>query len=246
MCTDSGAFLKDKRAWANALLKSQLLDDALPDVTFYMNESGGQRVREVIEDALLRALSNEGVTLANLSTGAVPTARAAPLFIISESLGSKIVVDSLQEFESNPRSQAFARQARGNIHSLFLLANQIPLLNLGEQDSYGHPDSYQHLKKFAQARSDFRRGRLSDSPLQIVAFSDPNDLLSYQLQSDAVPRQDAVISNVIVSNDCTYFGLVENPDTAHTHYFETTPVANAIAHGSAAVGTSVGSRCAKK
>jgi hypothetical protein len=245
-CTASNTLSKDKRARINADLKNQLMDDAMSDVTFYMNESGGKRVREAIEDALLRTLSNEGMTLASLSSGAVPTAKNVPLFIISESLGSKMIVDSLQEFESDRQTQTFAQQARGNIHSLFLLANQIPLLNLGLVDSNGRPDPYQHLKKLARDRHNYRKNRLPTSPLQVVAFSDPNDLLTYQLQPDALPPDEATISNVVVSNDCTWFGLFENPDTAHTGYFETNPVVNAIAHGSASVHTSVGGRCAKQ
>lgn len=245
-CTAADALSKDKRAKINAELKNQLMDDAMSDVTFYMNDSGGERIRKGIEDALLRTLSNEGMTLASLSTGAVPTAKTVPLFIISESLGSKIIVDSLQEFESDQRTQAFAEQARGNIHSLFLLANQIPLLNLGLVDSNGQPDPYLHLKKLAHERHNYRKNRLPEKPLQVVAFSDPNDLLTYQLQPNALPPGEATISNVVVSNDCTWFGLFENPDTAHTSYFETNPVVNAIAHGSGAVQTSVGGRCAKQ
>jgi hypothetical protein len=39
---------------------------------------------------------------------------------------------------------------------------------------------------------------------------------------DAVRREDANISNVIVSNDCSYLWLFENPSNAHTKYFKTT------------------------
>ena len=55
------------------------------------------------------------------------------------------------------------------------------------------------------------------------------------VRADAVPREDAIISNVVVSNDTTYLWLFENPATAHENYILTTSVANAIAHGSAAL-----------
>jgi hypothetical protein len=101
------------------------------------------------------ALSAEGMSLDQLTNGATPTAKTAPLFVISKSLGSKIVVDSLQGLEDNPRTKEFARHTRGNVHTLFLLANQIPILNLGVLNRSGQPDAYQHLQAFATARSDF-------------------------------------------------------------------------------------------
>src|SRR5262249_20069709 len=157
---DSSKFSKYKRASANALLKSQLLDDGLADVTFYMSDSGGSRIGQAVQDALLRSLSVEKMSLDGLSIGRQPTARDAPLFIISESLGSKIVIDSLNQFENDASTRSFAQKARGNIHTLFLLANQLPILNLGLQDDSGQPDSYTHLLDFAKARNAHRNKRL--------------------------------------------------------------------------------------
>ena len=39
----------------------------------------------------------------------MPTAKTAPLFVISESLGSNVVVDSLKEFESRHQTETFAK-----------------------------------------------------------------------------------------------------------------------------------------
>jgi len=36
LCTDAHVFSKDKRAWANAYIKSEIMDDRLSDVTFYL------------------------------------------------------------------------------------------------------------------------------------------------------------------------------------------------------------------
>lgn len=246
LCTDRSKFSKDKRAWANALIKSQIMDDRLSDVTFYLNEDGGRQIREAIQDALLRSLSAEGLSLEQLAGGSIPTAKTAPLFLISESLGSKIVVDSLQEFETRRQTKEFAEKTRGNIHTLFLLANQIPILNLGVEVAPGVSVHYQHLEQFAVARNAFRNPRLPDVPLHVVAFSDPNDIFSYQLTENAISRQNAIISNVVVSNDHTILGLYEDPGNAHTCYIQNSPVANAIAHGSGALTQSTGARCARQ
>jgi hypothetical protein len=243
LCADSNTFSKDKRALANAYIKSQIMDDRLSDVTFYLNEDGGRLIREAIQDALLRSLSAEGMTLEQLSGGSTPTAKTAPLFLISESLGSKIVVDSLQEFENRHQTKEFAQQTRGNVHTLFLLANQIPILNLGVGTAPGGPAHYQHLEEFARSRNAFRNPRLPPVPLHVVAFSDPNDVFSYQLEANAIPREEAIISNVVVSNDHTVLGLYEDPDKAHTCYMQTAPVATAIAHGSGSLTRSAGIGC---
>jgi hypothetical protein len=241
-----GSLAPYKRAKLNGYIKSQIMDDRLSDVTFYLGPGGGELIREAIDDAWLRSLSTGHTTLAQVKAGTVPTAKSTPLFIISESLGSKIAVDSLEEIESLKSAQEFAKDVRSHIHALYLLANQIPILNLGAHHADGSPDIYEHLKKFANKRRTHRHTRnLTDTPLHVVAFSDPSDVFSYVLPKDAVPREDAIISNVIVSNDCILLGIYKDPAKAHTLYIQNSPVANAIARGSGTLANAKGVFCAK-
>lgn len=245
-CPNKAAFTPYKRAWANGYIKSQIMDDRLSDVTYYLGGAGGRRIRDAVDDGMLRSLSAESLTLEQAKAGGTPTSRGVPLFIVTESLGSKIAIDSLNDIEQITGSQDFASETRSHVRALFLLANQIPILNLGSRDEVGNPDIYQHLKTFATARSQRRQsGGLSATPLQIVGFSDPSDVFSYVLSSDAVPHEDAIVTNVIVSNDCTYAGVFENPANAHEKYIQNNPVANAIAHGSGALRNANGVKCAK-
>jgi len=246
LCPDKSAWTPYKRAYVNGLIKSQIMDDRLSDVTFYLGDNGGDLIREAVDDALLRSLSTGHTTLAQVKAGTVPTARSTPLFMISESLGSKIAVDSLEEIEGLKSAQEFAKDTRSHIHAMYLLANQIPILNLGAHNADGTPNIYQHLNTFAHKRHARRQSKsLTDIPLHIVAFSDPSDLFSYVLPKDSVSREDAIISNVIISNDCTYVGLFENPANAHTKYIQNNPVANAIAQGSGTLTNAKGVFCAK-
>jgi hypothetical protein len=59
-----------------------------------------------------------------------------------------------------------------------------------------------------------------EAPLSLVAFSDPNDLLSYRIRPDdtAVVGTGTAVVNVITSNADAYFDYVENPYPAHTGY----------------------------
>jgi hypothetical protein len=55
----------------------------------------------------------------------------------------------------------------------------------------------------------------------VVAFTDPNDLLSYFLQGgDDTLTQHYRVADVLVSNAYTYFGIFENPVSAHVSYAE--------------------------
>ena len=56
----------------------------------------------------------------------------------------------------------------------------------------------------------------------------------FTLLSAVLPREDAIIANVIVSNDAAYLWLFENAATAHQNYNLTTPTAKAIAGASPA------------
>jgi len=109
--------------------------------------------------------------------------QTAPLFLISESLGSKIVVDSLQEFENKHQTESLRNKRAATWHTLFLLANQIPILNLGVRDESGEAGHLSTFEDLATERNEHRNPRLPNVPLHVVAFSDPNDIFSYQLNS---------------------------------------------------------------
>jgi hypothetical protein len=115
-----------------------------------------------------------------------------------------------------------------------MLANQLPILALARPalvQAASTPDANASqtpalataLSVLSEARL-HHEGRHLDEPkpptLTLVAFTDPNDLLSYRLRPNdpVVVGTDTKVANVITSNDATYFGQVENPLTAHTTY----------------------------
>ena len=65
-----------------------------------------------------------------------------------------------------------------------------------------------------------RQALPATGPMTVVAFSDPNDLLSYRIIPDhlAEDLKEFRVINVLVSNDATYFGYLERPDMAHCGY----------------------------
>jgi len=69
--------------------------------------------------------------------------------------------------------------------------------------------------------------------MTVVAFSDPNDLLSYRITAAHLAEhfRDFRVVNVMVSNDTTYFGYVERPDTARCGYAWNSHVYGMLARG---------------
>ena len=124
---------------------------------------------------------------------------------------------------------------------MFMGANQLPILGLADQDTSekaGRPLSSNvgapndSLQRLLERKSQASEKSVAAFPsLTLVAFTDPNDLLSYRLQPSRYSVPGVSIADVLVSNDWTYLGFLERPDTAHTDYRKNPGVASLIACG---------------
>jgi hypothetical protein len=107
-----------------------------------------------------------------------------------------------------------------------MLANQIPLVGLANATPPGDLQRNRSLEDFIASATEMRLA--TAKPLTIVAFGDPNDLLSFRL----IPKSDrARIVNFVVSNSDTYVGYAERPDEAHCNYVRNAYVMHAIVFG---------------
>jgi hypothetical protein len=73
--------------------------------------------------------------------------------------------------------------------------------------------------------------------LAVVAFTDPNDLLTYRLLPARYAAPDVAVADVLVSNARTWLGLLENPMAAHLDYLANPHVGELIACGWPRSGT---------
>ena len=135
-------------------------------------------------------------------------------------------------------TQAVGRNAASRMGLVFMNANQLPILGLADQNVSQPPPEFaaepipvDPLKRYLTAR---RQQGLA--ALTVVAFTDPNDLLSYRLLPSKYAGENVLIADVLVSNTKTYFGLVSRPDTAHLGYSTNPDVARFIACGHERVG----------
>lgn len=209
-CQDPSELSTRKRGSINSALKSNLMNDCFADALIYLGPQGPE-IRQAIRDAVDAVLSD----------GQGDSDKT--LVLISESLGSKVLADSLTEETDDKagRLQLFAPT-----ELVFMAANQIPILSLADEDHDKSGTFENSLQEFlfqiSEQRDDKRAG-----DLQVIAFTDPNDLLSYELKATGFSA-----SNVFVSNDKTWFGKLERPDTAHRNYLENDKVWQLILCGS--------------
>ncbi len=178
------------------------------------------------------------------------------LVLVTHSLGSRAVVDAIQwavEVVNSPDAERLlegkgylSEQGIRNILSylsvykdkelqLYMLANQLPLLQLGREapevfgqiDQYCRPEGAHYEQRFLKK-------------LKIVAFSDPNDLFSYAIKpeyadqhmdSRMCPEITNVILNVAKVIDVLGIGEVANPMEAHSGYHADERVIGLITQG---------------
>jgi hypothetical protein len=215
------------RAWANAKLKNELMDACLVDAIYYAG-AGKARLREFVAKALREAIRPSGT--------AAPSLPVPALFILSESLGSKMVFDVVKAMKQEARNDLEQlEQDLGRTVTLFMAANQIPILSVADAEpgeglaafNELHGRGRQALLRQKRAPATFMSNvQGSEGDLRFVAISDPNDLLTWGLRkSEVVPKHESHrYVDVTFSAAGVVLGLVADPYEAHTTYFSHEPI----------------------
>ena len=159
--------------------------------------------------------------------------------IISHSLGSRAVIDALQRLtnlplNADPEAKRIAAAFRQRDLQIFMLSNQLPLLEAGREgqqvvnqiDAYCGPNPSKPGRFFGKT--------------ELIAFSDPNDLMSYPIpdqfadkliDSRLCPSVTNVTINVVSVNSLLGLGDVANPLSAHLGYAADERVGGLMAQG---------------
>ena len=162
------------RSALNRDLKDEFVNYGFSDAVLYLSAAGAE-IRDAIRGAMCAAaLDASGTPFHSLGAevdyesvcarAAEKTLETDPFAFVTESLGSKIALDIVREAATDGVDDIHDAMIKQT--SVFMLANQIPLLSLSdlsEQDAF--------------SPSDYEPG---ERPT-LIAFSEINDFLSYEL-----------------------------------------------------------------
>lgn len=160
---------------------------------------------------------------------------------ITHSLGSRITIDAVQQLsdwslrQDLPEFHAVRRILQEKEAPVYMMANQLPLLELGREparvrgriEDYCRPSGSKYDERFLKS-------------MPIYAFSDPNDVLSYPIppnfadeymDSRVCPQVTNITLNI--APEISLFGLSDlaNPLAAHVDYDHDERVVALMAHG---------------
>ncbi|MFZ9038286.1 MAG: hypothetical protein ACO3DT_09470 [Gammaproteobacteria bacterium] len=205
----------------------------LPDALMYNSRyrepiqlSIGQAICWMLSEKWENLPNGEAVSCAVQQEDYMSKVNTSGLAIISHSLGSRISIDALQTLVSRISEHSNFREISAKSQTtpvyLYMLSNQLPLLQLGQP----LPEVHDQVESYCVAGGERYDERFLKR-LQVVAFSDPNDLFSYAVSPEYIHRHvDSrlcpEVTNVLlqVAPVTSILGLQEvaNPQTAHTEY----------------------------
>ncbi|OQK18348.1 hypothetical protein AU255_11185 [Methyloprofundus sedimenti] len=245
----SGEYSYD-RAEVNQMLK-QFSNDTSPDPMIYQGKSHDEMLASFRKAFCwmvgrnwgdLPETSNDNCVINKQAIKYLPDDEYA---IVSHSLGSRIVMDGMQSIANRVSKVAngdptsiesqFIKGFQRKQIPFYLMSNQLPLLEMGQKP----PEVINQKDQYCIPGSEHYEQRLVDKT-SIMAFSDPNDLLSYAIpqqfvQSHLDSRLCAEVTNININVapviDMFGMGSFANPLTAHTGYDSDDRVVALIAKG---------------
>lgn len=234
----------------NEMMK-KFLDNTLPDPLIYLVDknnlildSANQSICWMLQTDWHNIPNNQAkVCNIGLYEGIEKITHDNVLFV-THSLGSKILMDSItqnaemisaeEKQARTPRQRQLINKLKNKEITVFMLANQLPILQIG------HPLPQVHNQIGSYCRPNGRKyGQRIFKHINIVAFSDPNDILSYAIPQPFVDkyldsRICPLVTNVSVNvaPEITAFGIgIVNPVAAHTDYDNNAHVINLMTRG---------------
>lgn len=212
---------ENRVAAANIALK-EFMNKGFADAILYLNPKYKKDVYTAIRMGVEKAYELR------------PKLYGNPNILISSSLGSKMMFDIIKEDREKKRNTA-SKDFLTNLKQVFMTSNQIPLLDLYDYNSSESKklnkknisstlNSMSHLWTSSQKKKKKKK-------LPIIAFTDPNDALSYYVPYAPIDGIDFV--NVTISHaKIWYLNFLANPAKAHGGLKTETHGYKAIVHGS--------------
>lgn len=260
---DKEQYYELRRAQLNRLIRAFVNDIAADPLAY--NADRREPILTAVGQSLCWALSKSWSELPELTEGVVCQpetpgfgSRAAidDLVLVTHSLGSRVTIDALarlaglDELRADPRASALTATLRQKDVQVFMLSNQLPLLKAGQRPR----GVVGRIGEFCGSGAE-RSGERFFNETQLIAFSDPNDLMSYpvpdrfaenHVDSRLWPAVTNVTINIAAVSSVLGLGDAANPLAAHTGYGVDERVAALLAGGAGHPGVApiVAERCA--
>lgn len=240
---DSSQLFTSRRAALNQTIRN-FTNAALPDPVAFAGVRGPDIV-DAVQQTLCWSVSASWEDLPQVTEGTRcedspifgNRVQADELVLATHSLGSRAAIDALGEL-SGKRSDAERAPLPGladKTVTMFMLSNQLPLLEAGSVS----PDFERSRADYCEAGSELASARFLKR-LELVAISDPNDLLSYPVPQRWIddhvdPRLCTRVRNVTINiahvRNLPVLGEFADPLTAHTGYVGDARVISLMAGG---------------
>lgn len=250
---DTSGLYAHKRAAFNHSMKG-FLDDVIPDPMIYLMDPN-ERILNATKQSTCWMLSrswdqlndNQKQVCSVSSHKQIRDLSNENIIFITHSLGSRIFMDTMTgivdsvaaaekqaDLKNNQDAQLIIDALKNKEMTVFMLANQLPLLQIGRVQ----PEVTNKISQYCK-----RKGKKYDERIfkkvNIVAFSDPNDLLSYGIPQTFVDQYmdsrmcpEVTNVNINIANEISVFGAgVVNPISAHTEYDNDLRVIQMISYG---------------
>lgn len=224
---DDSRHLKDlpaRGALINRSVKNAVLDWGFTDAVLAV----GSMRSYFLEGIRQLVLKSANVAADGGRTGVIGPLPNQEFVIVTHSLGSYLIFSAL-DLPDLPVSQPRPPPAEdwklrfekvlAQTSSVYFLANQLRLLELANLDVSPAQNMLKNLESWGRLRRQYLSSLVAPSlndllPPQIIAWSDPSDLLSWN-----VPDLSTVlVKNLTVKNATHWFWLIENPAAAHANY----------------------------
>ena len=236
------------RSDLNGSLKS-FMNATVPDMLIY-NGNGYEKITKAIEESVCWMIADDWSDLPESGAHLCAAWKDSKFssiakddhFFVTHSLGSRITIDTIQNFASrnttpnqNLSQSEVAQKVREKEFTVFMMANQLPLLQMGR----AAPDAPAKQDAYCSADGKYGDERVMKK-MNIVAFSDPNDILSYPISvnfaqeyidSRICPSVVNISLNIAPEKDVFGTFSFANPALAHNGYIEDDRVINLIANG---------------
>jgi hypothetical protein len=244
------------RPLGNQMVRT-ILDENMADVVLYARDFDDNIIGKTVSHALESFYG--GTHDPGAPSPDSEELRRAPTFFLTQSLGSILLDEALAahvgDTESHPgvvsvkmdsASTNALENTLSNLGTVFMMANQIALLDMPAADKTGNvvpapvadPQAVGQgtpFKALAKARDSARARRSKPvRPVTIAAFNDLYDDLSYRVSPDSVRNKYSVIDNFYPTNAPAWiwpFRIAEDPSLAHNNYGQNPEVYDLVMEG---------------